>query len=114
MWFRLPPGLLMKTKFKYKDKIYYPKNLEKKLKQLGITINDIEIIEEESKESKFKWEYEGIKEWRYYKHPDSNIIHCCLIDIGTNPTKEELFKKCIDGNVFTIEYVNELCIITLK
>lgn len=33
-------------KFKYKDRIYNPSNLEKKLKKLGITINDVEIIPE--------------------------------------------------------------------
>ena len=33
-------------KFKYNGKIYNPTNLEKKLKKLGITIDDIELIEE--------------------------------------------------------------------
>ena len=33
-------------KFKYNGKIYNPINLEKKLKKLGITIDDIELIEE--------------------------------------------------------------------
>ena len=33
-------------KFKYNNKIYNPINLEKKLKKLGITIDDIELIEE--------------------------------------------------------------------
>ena len=33
-------------KFKYNEKIYNPINLEKKLKKLGITIDDIELIEE--------------------------------------------------------------------
>lgn len=33
-------------KFKYSGKIYNPINLEKKLKKLGITIDDIELIEE--------------------------------------------------------------------
>lgn len=32
--------------FKYNGKIWNPKNPEKKLKQLGITWNDVEIIEE--------------------------------------------------------------------
>lgn len=35
--------------FKYNGKIWNPKNPEKKLKQLGITWNDVEIIEEEIK-----------------------------------------------------------------
>ena len=33
-------------KFKYNGKIYNPINLEKKLKKLGIIIDDIELIEE--------------------------------------------------------------------
>ena len=33
-------------KFIYNNKIYNPVNLEKKLKKLGITINDITTIEE--------------------------------------------------------------------
>ena len=33
-------------KFKYNGKIYNPINLEKKLKKLGINIDDIELIEE--------------------------------------------------------------------
>lgn len=34
-------------KFKYNGRIYNPINIEKKLKKLGITINDIEIISKE-------------------------------------------------------------------
>ena len=33
-------------KFKYNNKIYNPTNLEKKLKKLGITIDEIELIED--------------------------------------------------------------------
>lgn len=36
--------------FKYNGKIWNPKNPEKKLKQLGITWDDVEIIEEKPKE----------------------------------------------------------------
>lgn len=36
--------------FKYKGRIYNPSNLEKKLKKLGITKDDIEIIEDNKKE----------------------------------------------------------------
>lgn len=108
----------MNTIFEYNGKRITTPNLEKKLKQMKISLDDIVIlgIQEEKKESKFKWEYEGIKEWRYYKHPDSDIIHCCLIDIGTNPTKKELFKNLMwdessktGVRKFTNEYVNELC-----
>lgn len=36
-------------KFMYNGRIYNPVNVEKKLKKMGITINDIEIIPEEVK-----------------------------------------------------------------
>lgn len=36
--------------FKYNGKLYRPKNPEKKLKQLGITLDDVEIINEDFKE----------------------------------------------------------------
>ena len=36
-------------KFKYNGRVYNPVNVEKKLKKMGITINDIEIIHEEVK-----------------------------------------------------------------
>ena len=36
--------------FKYNGKIWNPKNPEKKLKQLGITWDDVEIIKENIKE----------------------------------------------------------------
>lgn len=36
--------------FKYNGKIWNPKNPEKKLKQLGITWDDVEIIKENVKE----------------------------------------------------------------
>lgn len=37
-------------KFRYNGKNYKPKDPEKKLKQLGITWEDVEIIQEEKKE----------------------------------------------------------------
>lgn len=39
-------------KFKYNGKVWNPKNPEKKLKQLGITWDDVEIIEDSPKEEK--------------------------------------------------------------
>ena len=37
-------------KFKYNGRIYNPVNLEKKLKKMGISINDIEIIPEKEEQ----------------------------------------------------------------
>ena len=41
-------------KFKYNGRIYNPVNVEKKLKKMGITMGDIEIIPEEIKEVKYE------------------------------------------------------------
>lgn len=100
----------MEITFKYKDKIITTPNLEKKLKRMKLSLEDIEVLNKEEKkvESSFKWEFEGIKEWKYYKHPDSNTIHCCLIDIETNPSKKELFKNDLEMNLMTDDYVNKL------
>ena len=46
--------------FKYNGKIWNPKNPEKKLKQLGITWDDVEIISEPVKKEK-EIEYENPK-----------------------------------------------------
>lgn len=45
-------GATMSMTFKYNGKIWNPKNPEKKLKQLGITWDDVEIIENKTKEEK--------------------------------------------------------------
>ena len=39
----------MRIKFKYNGIIYYPKDLDKKLKKLGITKDDIEIVNDDNK-----------------------------------------------------------------
>ena len=41
-------------KFKYNGRIYNPVNVKKKLKKMGITMDDIEIIPEEIKEVKYE------------------------------------------------------------
>ena len=50
--------------FKYNGKIWKPKNPEKKLKQLGITWDDVEIIEEPKKQEII--EYEDPNRLYYY------------------------------------------------
>lgn len=85
----------MKTTFKYNGKLITTPNLEKKLKQMKITIDNIEIIDTPKKDNieDLKWDLEGIKEWRYYKQ--EGVIHCCLIDKGTNPSIYDIFKSHI-------------------
>ena len=95
-------------KFKYNNKIYETPNLEKKLKRMKLTLDDVQIVQDDFKEvENNNWEFEGMKEWIYFKHPKNEQIHCCLVDIGTIPDKHQLFK---DG-IFDVEYINELEII---
>lgn len=56
--------------FIYKGKLYNPKNPEKKLKQLGITWNDVDIVSEEVKES-VEEELDNIKLY-YFLDPVTN------------------------------------------
>lgn len=51
--------------FKYNGKVWNPKNPEKKLKQLGITWDDVEIIEEPIKSIKVE-EYEDPNRLYYF------------------------------------------------
>lgn len=57
----------MIIKFKYNNKIWSPKNPEKKLKQLGITWDDVEIIENTVKKEE-PIEYQDIKLY-YFINP---------------------------------------------
>ena len=77
----------MEITFEYKGKIITTPNLEKKLKRMKLSLEDIKIIPTPlKKESKSEgWEFEGIKEWRYFQQPDG-IIQCWLQNIGEDIT----------------------------
>lgn len=59
--------------FKYNGKLWNPKNPEKKLKQLGITWNDVEIIETEKNENKIEEVSNDIKKY-YFKNKQGETI----------------------------------------
>lgn len=86
----------MKTSFKYNGKIYNPKNPEKKLKQLGITWDDVEIIEVIEKE-KVKEEYEDPNRLFYYLNRETGYSHTSIYpDLqieGYEPITYEELKK---------------------
>lgn len=63
-------------KFIYNGRIYNPVNVEKKLKKMGITINDIEIIP--SKEEVI--EYDNIKTYKFINKKTGE----CIISIYDN------------------------------
>lgn len=75
-------------KFTYNGRIYNPSNLEKKLKKLGITIDDITIIEEPKPvEEKF--------EVKLYYYKDTMDYRICSIypKVGLIPITKEEYEK---------------------
>lgn len=81
-------------KFIYNGRIYNPSNLEKKLKKMGITINDIEIIPEEKKKEESGIEdYMLDKERVIVRSTKDEIRRVCYIQKGTRPPFKKLFEK---------------------
>lgn len=86
----------METTFKYNGKVITTPNLEKKLKRMKISINDIEIIETPIKEKKSD---EGIEDYMLDK--EQVIVKCkldtiqrvCYVTKGTRPPIKELLNK---------------------
>ena len=74
-------------KFKYNGKIYSPANLEKKLKKLGISLEDIEIIETPVKKITEDLEEKNDLQMFYFINEDTGYRHCSIYD------------KCPDGYV---------------
>lgn len=64
-------------KFKYNGRIYNPINVEKKLKKLGITVNDIEIIPEKIEEDNSI--DTSIKKY-YYRNPITGYTITSIYD----------------------------------
>lgn len=81
-------------RFKYNNKIYNPSNIEKKLKKMGITMEDIEILpEEKKKESNGIEDYMLNKEQVVIKSKLDNIRRICYVTKGTRPPIKELLSK---------------------
>lgn len=76
-------------KFKYNGRIYNPVNLEKKLKKMGITLNDIEIIPYIRKE---EVEYDNVLLYEWRNKKDGSTIHSIydsLDKLGKKVNKED-------------------------
>ena len=71
--------------FKYNNKIWKPKNPEKKLRQLGITWDDVEIIEEETKEVKKDIEYQDIKLYYFINEKTGESISSIYPELRDYP-----------------------------
>lgn len=83
--------------FKYQGKIITTPNLEKKLKRMKISINDIEIIEEPLVQKKQEDEDELMKDKRMVivRSNIDDIRRVCYIPMDYRPTMRELFKNHI-------------------
>lgn len=87
----------METTFKYKGKIITTPNLEKKLKKMKISINDVEIIDNPIKKKKLP---EGIEDYMLNKKQmivrstKDNIRRICFVDEPL-PSISKLFKDQI-------------------
>ena len=85
----------METTFKYQGKIITTPNLEKKLKRMKISIDDIEIIQTPIK----KESNDGIEDYMINKQrvvvrsTEDNIRRICYIPKDYLPNIEDLFKK---------------------
>lgn len=86
----------MKTTFKYQEKIITTPNLEKKLKRMKLSINDIEIIDNPISK---KEPESGIEDYMLNKRQvivrstEDSIRRVCYIPIDYTPTIKELFKN---------------------
>ena len=87
----------METTFKYKDTIITTPNLDKKLKRMKISINDIEIIDNPIKKKESK---SGIEDYMLNKRQvivrstEDDIRRVCYIDESLPPISK-LFKNHI-------------------
>lgn len=86
----------METTFKYQGKIITTPNLEKKLKRMKISVDDIEIINAPVKKEKSN---EGLEDYMLNKRKvivrstEDDIRRVCFIDKDKGlPTMSELFK----------------------
>lgn len=78
----------------YNGRIYNPSNLEKKLKKMGITINDIEVIPEEKKEENIGIEdYMLDKEQVIVRSTLDDIRRVCYVTKGTRPPISDILEK---------------------
>lgn len=107
----------METQFKYKGKLFSTPNLEKKLKRMKLSIDDIEIVElEKKKDVPDEGMFNDDKQKVIVKAPDESS-YIFFIPKDKPPIIDNLFKDLIykDGlgvRGITEEYVKTLIIET--
>ena len=85
----------MEVTFKYNNKIITTPNLEKKLKRMRISIDDIEIIEAPIKKTSDDGieDYMKDKELVIVRSSKDEIRRVCYVPKGTRPPFKKLFEK---------------------
>ena len=97
----------MDITFKYKDKIITTPNLEKKLKRMKLSLEDIEIIETPVK----KQQESGIEDYMLDKEQViirstlDDIRRVCYVPKGTRPPIKELLSK---QKIYSDEQLNSM------
>lgn len=88
----------METTFEYKGKVITTPNLEKKLKRLGISLEDIKIIQTpttKQKEESGLEDYMLDKEQVIIRSTLDDIRRICYVPKGTRPPIKDIFKNQI-------------------
>ena len=88
----------MEVTFKYQGKIITTPNLEKKLKRMKLSINDIEIVNDNvviKKDENGVEDYMLNKEQVIIRSTLDDIKRVCYVDKGTRPPIDELLNKLI-------------------
>ena len=81
-------------KFKYNGRIYNPVNVEKKLKKMGITMEDVEILpDDRKKEDNSLDDNMKDKEQLIVRSTKDNIRRVVYVQKGTRPPFKKLFEK---------------------
>lgn len=92
-------------KFKYNGRIYNPVNVEKKLKKMGITMEDIEILpDEKNKEDNSIEDYMLDKEQVIIRSTLDDIRRVCYVPKGTRPPIEKFLSKHYDKEFLETMY----------
>lgn len=103
-------------KFKYNGRIYNPVNVEKKLKKMGITMEDIEILPDEKKKKETSDELEDWmkdKEMVNLVTDSDDIKRVVIVPKGERPDIVELLKNQIwnpitKTGLYSIEFLKTL------
>lgn len=94
-------------KFIYNGRIYNPSNLEKKLKKMGITINDIEIIPEKKKNDSGIEDYMLDKEQVIIRSTKDDIRRICYVKKGERPPIKDILNNLyFEEELMTMYYEN--------